>query len=160
MGTFFFYDKRHLFRMGDEPMYYNSGNERLIVNYLGWNICLQICYDMRFPVWSRNKRNEYDLLIYVANWPEARAKVWDVLLKARAIENMSYVTGVNRVGLDGLGLNYMGDSMVVNARGDELLRLHSGVEDINTITLSLAQLCHFRDKFPTWKDADNFSINS
>ncbi len=97
-GEEYYYDKRHLFRMAEEDKHFSAGDKRLIVPYKGWNICLQVCYDLRFPVWSRNVNNEYDLLIYVANWPEARKKAWKALLHARAIENMAYVCGVNRVG--------------------------------------------------------------
>ena len=116
-GEEYYYDKRHLFRMAEEDKHFSAGDKRLIVPYKGWNICLQVCYDLRFPVWSRNVNNEYDLLIYVANWPEARKKAWKALLHARAIENMAYVCGVNRVGVDGKGFLFRGDSMIYNAKG-------------------------------------------
>ena len=156
-GETTFYDKRHLFRMGDEPKHYTGGIKRTIVNYLGWNICLLICYDLRFPVWARNRNNEYDLLIYVANWPASRVKVWDVLLKARAIENMAYVCGVNRIGTDGLGLNYVGRSVVVNPRGEELA-LFGNEEQMETVNLSYSAMEKLRNSFPVWKDADKFDI--
>ena len=119
-GEEYYYDKRHLFRMAEEDKHFSAGDKRLIVPYKGWNICLQVCYDLRFPVWSRNVNNEYDLLIYVANWPEARKKAWKALLHARAIENMAYVCGVNRVGVDGKGFLFRGDSMIYNAKGKKL----------------------------------------
>ena len=152
-----FYDKRHLFRMGDEPLHYNFGNNKLIVKHKGFNICLLICYDLRFPVWARNRNNEYDLLIYVANWPVSRIKVWNVLLAARAIENMSYVCGVNRIGKDGLGLEYNGNSKILDFKGNTLLTAEDK-ECTDTFELSLSELNKFREKFPVWKDADNFKI--
>ncbi len=157
-GYVHFYDKRHLFRMGDEPRHYSSGDNRLIVTYKGWNICLLICYDLRFPVWSRNVQNEYDLLIYVANWPASRAKVWNLLLRARAVENMTYVCGVNRVGTDGLGLKYSGDSVLLDARGEEVVTCTPGVEEVKTATITLDVLQNFRRKFPAWMDGDKFEI--
>lgn len=158
-GEEFYYDKRHLFRMGNERAHFSSGKEQLIVPYLGWNICLQICYDLRFPVWSRNINNEYDLLIYVANWPDARRMVWDTLLKARALENQCYVCGVNRVGTDGYHLCYNGGSVVYSAKGELLASTTDGKCEISTSVLSLSDLNKFRDKFPVWKDADIFTIN-
>ena len=110
----YFYDKRHLFRMGNEPKHFSAGNKRCIFNWQGWKICLLICYDLRFPVWSRNVINEYDLLIFVANWPASRSRAWDTLLCARAIENQSYVCGVNRIGNDAMGISYNGGSALYN----------------------------------------------
>ncbi len=156
-GELTIYDKRHLFRMGDEPMHYCGGESRPIIRYKEWNICLLICYDLRFPVWSRNCNNEYDLLLYVANWPSARAKVWDVLLKARAIENMAYVCGVNRIGTDGLGIFYLGGSVMINPKGEEISRTNDK-QLIETVNISFDQLYSLREKFPTWKDADIFEI--
>lgn len=153
----YYYDKRHLFRMGSEPEYFSAGNQRLIFEYKGFNICLLVCYDLRFPVWARNVNNEYDLLIYVANWPASRSKVWDALLTARAIENMSYVCGVNRFGEDGNGLEYIGGSKMINARGEEMTSMVKG-EDIETVNISKTDLDKFRAKFPVWKDADKFDI--
>jgi len=153
----YFYDKRHLFRMGSEPEYFSSGDKRLILKYKGFNVCLLVCYDLRFPVWARNIDNEYDLLIYVANWPSSRAKVWDALLTARAIENMSYVCGVNRFGEDGNGIKYIGGSKMINARGEEMTSILKG-EDVETVSISKTELEKFRKKFPVWKDADKFQI--
>ncbi|MDD2797528.1 MAG: amidohydrolase [Bacteroidales bacterium] len=156
-GQISIYDKRHLFRMGDEPKHYTAGNQKKIVQYKGWNINLLVCYDLRFPVWARNRNNEYDLLIYVANWPAARAKVWDILLSARAIENMCYVCGVNRLGVDGLGIKYSGNSRLINPRGDDVLAL-AEKETEETIEISLIELQNLRQKFPVWKDADIFDV--
>ena len=153
----YYYDKRHLFRMGNEPQYFSSGNKRLIFEHKGFNICLLVCYDLRFPVWARNVDNEYDLLIYVANWPSSRVKVWDTLLTARAIENMCYVCGVNRFGEDGNGLKYIGSSKMINARGEEMTSIARG-KDVETVSISKSELVSFRTKFPVWKDADKFEI--
>ena len=157
-GDAHFYDKRHLFRMADENAHFSAGDHRTIVSYKGWNICLQVCYDLRFPVWSRNVNNEYDLLIYVANWPEARKRAWKSLLHARAIENMAYVCGVNRVGIDGKGFMFSGDSMVYSPKGKKLADLGKREEITRTCTLSRKDLDTFREKFPAWKDADQFTI--
>ena len=154
----YFYDKRHLFRMGDEGNFFSSGNKRLIIEHKGFNVCLLVCYDLRFPIWARNVDNEYDLLIYVANWPESRINVWNTLLSARAIENMSYVCGVNRVGVDGNGLKHNGHSKVLNARGEELTSIGYNAPDTETVTIEKEELIKFRDKFPVWKDSDQFSI--
>lgn len=153
-----YYDKRHLFRMGNEPASFSSGNNRLIIEHKGFNICLLICYDLRFPVWARNINNEYDLLIYVANWPASRSKVWNTLLDARALENMCYVCGVNRVGRDGNGLEYSGSSQLINAKGEKILSTELNQEDIKTVCISKQELNNFRIKFPVWKDADKFEI--
>ena len=158
-GEEHYYDKRHLFRMGEENLHFTTGDNRLIVNYKGWNICLLVCYDLRYPVWSRNVNNEYDLLIYVANWPEVRKRVWKTLLQARAIENMAYVCGVNRVGIDGKDFKYRGDSMVYDAKGKKLADAGKREETTRTCTLNKKGLNEYRDKFPAWKDADGFSIN-
>lgn len=151
------YDKRHLFRMGDEHNHYSGGNERLIVEYKGWRICPLICYDLRFPVWSRNI-NDYDLLIYIASWPSVRSFPWRTLLVARAIENQCYVVGVNRVGVDGTGLAYTGDSAVINARGEYLTGLVPGEKSTAHAQLSWRELSHFREKFPVMLDGDKFRI--
>lgn len=153
-----FYDKRHLFRMAGEDKHFTAGTRRLIVPYRGWNICLQVCYDLRFPVWSRNVGNEYDLLVYVANWPEPRRKAWKTLLKARAIENMAYVCGVNRVGIDGKGILYRGDSLLFSPRGEKLADAGKREEVTRTCILSWKELEAFREKFPAWQDADSFTI--
>ncbi|WP_303010925.1 amidohydrolase [uncultured Bacteroides sp.] len=157
-GEEFFYDKRHLFRMGREAEYFSAGNKRTVISYLGWNICLLICYDLRFPVWSRNINNEYDLLIYVANWPASRRLAWDTLLRARALENQCYVCGVNRVGTDGHHLSYNGGSKIYSALGTEIASLPDEEEGIRTAPLTLSALRQFREKFPAWKDADGFQL--
>ncbi len=162
-GEYKAYDKRHLFRMGEENAVYSAGTTRLIASYKGWNICPMVCYDLRFPVWSRNRwdkatnRMEYDVLIYVANWPEARVFAWDTLLKARAIENLSYVVGVNRTGKDGKEIPYSGHSAAIGPKG-EILCESGGLECIQTITLSGQGLLDYRSKFPAYLDADNFSL--
>lgn len=157
-GEAWFYDKRHLFRMAGEDKHYTAGDKRTIVRYKDWNICLQVCYDLRFPVWSRNVDNEYDLLIYVANWPEARKKVWKTLLQARAMENMAYVCGVNRVGIDGKGFVYRGDSMIFNPKGKKVADAGKREEITRTSTLLKSELDDLRAKFPAWKDADIFTV--
>lgn len=157
-GEEYYYDKRHLFRMGEEDQYFSGGDKQVIVPYKGWNICLQICYDLRFPVWSRNVDNSYDLLIYVANWPEARKKVWKTLLQARAIENMAFVCGVNRVGIDGKGFVYRGDSLVYSPKGKKLADAGKREEITRTVTLEKESLRKIRTKFPAWRDADRFAI--
>ena len=159
-GTFGYYDKRHLFAYGEEDRHYNPGNKRLIASVKGWKINLQVCYDLRFPVWARQQAQEqpeYDLLIYVANWPERRNHAWKTLLQARAIENQCYVAGLNRVGNDGNNIYHSGDSMVINALGEQLYyKAHE--EDIFTITLQKETLEDTRTRFPFWKDADAFTI--
>lgn len=157
-GECSYYDKRHLFRMAGEDLHFSAGDKRLIVLYKGWNICLQVCYDLRFPLWSRNVQNEYDLLIYMANWPEARKRAWKSLLQARAIENLCFVCGVNRVGIDGKGFVYRGDSMIFDPRGKKLANAGKREEVTRTCTLSKTDLDEFRAKFPAWKDADAFTI--
>ena len=154
-----YYDKRHLFRMAGEHERYQPGHERVIVEYNGWRILLQICYDLRFPVFSRN-RNDYDLALYVANWPAPRRQPWRKLLQARAIENLCYVAGVNRVGTDANGHDYSGDSMLVDFKGDLLLDHEAGQAFCETYTLSAAALTDFKEKFPAWMDADQFNIDS
>ena len=151
------YDKRHLFRMGNEEAHYQSGNERKVFKSGEWRICPQVCYDLRFPVWSRN-RNDYDLLIYVANWPEPRRDVWKTLLRARAIENLSYCIGVNRVGRDGRGINYAGESLIVDGKGHILNQVTADSEDIIISDLSLSDLRKFRNDFPVFRDADSFQL--
>jgi len=155
----YYYDKRHLFRMGEESLHFESGNKRCIFNYKGWNICLAVCYDLRFPVWLRNVDNEYDLLLIVANWPSSRRHVWEVLLNARALENQSYVCGVNRIGMDGKRLSYSGQSVLLNAKGQPLSHIHDGEEKTETVIIDMDSLLDFRDKFPVWKDADDFTIS-
>jgi predicted amidohydrolase len=153
-GDIEFYNKRHLFRMGGENEVYKRGAERKIIQVNGWRLLPLICYDLRFPVWSRNVQ-DYDLLLYVANWPAARQDVWYTLLKARAIENQSYVIGVNRVGKDPQ-IDYNGQTLVFNARGEVLLNGHSGRECNLYVKLDLTAQNNFREKFPVWKDGDSF----
>ena len=156
-----FYDKRHLYRIGEEGNSFLPGNKPLIIPYRGWNIRLLICYDLRFPVWARNVDNGYDLLIYTANWPASRAHVWKTLLAARAIENMAYVCGVNRTGgvrKDNI-FEYAGHSQILDAKGKTLATTQEFKEDICTATLRLDELQRFREKFPAWRDADTFSIS-
>jgi len=157
-GEEHFYDKRHLFRMGNEPQYFSAGSQRCIFSWLGWKICLMVCYDLRFPVWCRNVINEYDLLLFVANWPAPRTRAWDTLLCARAIENQSYVCGVNRVGDDAMGIHYNGNSALYNMKGENLVNFTKDEEGIRTVNLNLDSLRSFRTKFPAWRDADFFSL--
>ena len=152
-----YYDKRHLFTMGEEHLYYTAGTQRLIVEYKGWRILPLICYDLRFPVWSRN-RNEYDLLVYVANWPDSRRNVWLSLLKARALENQAYVAGVNRVGKDAMGLNYSGDSCLFDARGNVISGSNISREESLDAVLDMDELRAFRAKFPVLGDGDDFQL--
>ncbi len=157
-GEEHYYDKRHLFRMGRENEYFDAGTEKGIFTYRDFNIRLLVCYDLRFPVWSRNVNNEYDLLIYTANWPDVRRSVWDTLLRARALENECYVCGVNRVGTDAAGLRYDGGSIICSPRAEVLAYLPDGHEGTSTAELHLETLKQFRTKFPAWADADRFCI--
>lgn len=157
-GSVQHYDKRHLFRMGQEHDTFVSGKSKVIVDWKGWNILGLVCYDLRFPVWSRNDiSSPYDLLIYVANWPARRSAAWDTLLKARAIENQAYVAGVNRVGSDGNQLTYQGGSVVLDYLGEPLCSLghesHTKVVEISKRALS-----SYRQDFPAYLDADDFQI--
>lgn len=155
-GTFHTYDKRHLFSLSEEPKHYIAGKHKLIVNYKGWKICPLICYDLRFPVWSRNTEN-YDLLIYVANWPEKRAHHWRSLLMARAIENQSYTVGVNRVGNDGNDYAHSGDTSIINYAGK--IMLHTAYsENISTLTLNHEEQQTFRNRFQFLADKDKFEL--
>jgi predicted amidohydrolase len=170
-GKYGYYDKRHRFAFAGEDQYYTAGNKRLIASVKGWKINLQVCYDLRFPVWARQTSPsnslskgegeiatpEYDVLIYVANWPERRNTAWKTLLQARAIENQSYVVGVNRVGKDGNDIYHSGDSMIIDPLG-EILYQKKDEEDIFTISLNKEHLQNVREKFPFWKDADEFQI--
>jgi predicted amidohydrolase len=156
-GEIHFYNKRHLFTMGNEESHFNPGSERLIVNYKDWRICPLICYDLRFPVWARN-RKEYDVLVYSANWPQARMEVWNTLLKARAIENQAYVVGINRVGVDGNSIAYSGNSQLIDPKGKVLASIEESTENIVAAQFSYAELMKFRTEFPVLNDADQFSI--
>ena len=149
-----YYDKRHLFRPGGEKENFNQGRERKIFRLGAFRILPQICYDLRFPVFSRN-RGDYDVMIYVANWPATRQPVWDTLTRARAMENQSYLLGVNRVGTDGTGIPSNGGSCVINPIGGEML-LMDEKPGIGHAILDLKKLEEFREKFPAWKDADDF----
>ena len=155
-GHFYTYDKRHLFTLANEHYHYTAGNKKLIVEWKGWKICPLICYDLRFPVWSRNVE-EYDLLIYVANFPEKRSQAWKSLLIARAIENQTYTVGLNRVGEDGNGIYYSGDSMIIDYEGN-LLHQGSHIESIFTTSLSFEKQQQFRQKLQFLADRDIFEI--
>ena len=162
-GQYGYYDKRHLFAYGEEDQHYSPGNKRLIASVKGWKINLQVCYDLRFPVWARQSfdsaqdQSEYDVLIYVANWPERRNHAWKTLLCARAIENQCYVVGVNRVGDDAKNIHYSGNTLVIDPMGQVLYHM-ADEEDVNTITLSKEKLEEVRTKFPFLNDADDFTI--
>jgi omega-amidase len=171
-GQYGIYDKRHRFAFAGEDDQYTAGTKRLIASAKGWKINLQVCYDLRFPVWSRqaptqpphkegeltnSQTPEYDILIYVANWPERRNTAWKTLLQARAIENQCYVVGVNRLGNDGNGIYHSGDSMVIDPLG-EILYHKKDEEDVFTIILQGDHLQSIREKFPFWRDGDNFTI--
>ncbi|MCL6460885.1 MAG: nitrilase family protein, partial [Flavobacterium micromati] len=151
-----FYDKRHLFTLAGEDKVYTSGNQKIVVDYLGWKICPLICYDLRFPAFSRN-HEEYDLLLYVANWPKIRINAWDALLKARAIENMSYTVGVNRIGTDANGHEYIGHSQVVDFLGDYVLQPEE-VEGLLFVSLKKDKMIEMRQKLGFLNDKDNFRI--
>lgn len=156
------YDKRHLFRYADEHKRYAAGRDRLVVEWKGWKICPLVCYDLRFPVFSRNGHDaqrgfDYDLVLFVANWPAARAHAWRTLLRARAIENLSYCLGVNRVGIDGNQLPYSGDSAVLDCLGQTMADLGAQEQTV-TVALDPAALAAFREKFPAWMDADSFDL--
>ena len=156
-GSFDYYDKRHLFRMGGEHEVYAAGTRKVQRTWRGWTVRPLICYDLRFPVWSRNVDNEYDLLLYVANWPAARDYAWRSLLTARAIENQSYVVGVNRVGNDGNGVFHQGSSGVIDFRGNWLTSPQESAF-VHTVSLSKEDLSTFREGFPAYLDADDFEI--
>jgi len=158
------YDKRHLFRYARENERYAAGKDRLTVEWKGWRICPLVCYDLRFPVFSRNRfgveregQLDYDLLIYVANWPAARSYPWKALLRARAIENLCYVAGINRVGTDGNGLHYSGDSAIIDFLGHPLTEA-ADEEVVSTMLLQAAPLLEHRERFPAMLDADSFEL--
>ncbi len=157
-GNRYFYDKRHLFRVGKEHETFSPGEKQLIVDYKGWKINLIICYDLRFPVWIRNVDNTYDLLICCANWPNVRKKVWETLLEARAYENYCYVCGVNRIGTDGEGLSYDGNSLLIDPRGHRIIHTVKPQSVVRTATIYKEPLDSLRKKFPAWMDADRFLI--
>lgn len=152
------YDKKHLFRYAGEDARYSAGDQPLILEINGWKIAFYICYDLRFPVWSRNIDLKYDLAIYIANWPQRRNLHWQTLLKARAIENQAYVIGVNRVGVDGNGINYSGESVCIDPKGESITHITPSQVQIETAVLSKNDLLVYRDNFPAFKDADPFSL--
>lgn len=156
-GDEYFADKRHLFSLGGEDKIVKNGDSRLFVRYRGWNISMIVCYDIRFPVWCRNKQNEYDLLLAVANWPASRIEAWNTLLKARAMENQAYVCGVNCTGIDNMGAEYDGSSHVYNYRGKDIA-VRISDDGLLYASLSKEKLDTFRQRFPFWKDADNFYL--
>jgi omega-amidase len=157
------YDKRHLFRLSEEYRIFSAGQRQLIVNIKGWKIATIICYDLRFPLWCRNTWNEdaygYDLLVCLANWPASRSHVWNTLLAARAMENQSYVAGVNRIGEDGYGTGHAGGTVAVDPKGVEIFRAGEAEERIETVVLSAAGLDLFRQSFTVGMDWDRFTIN-
>jgi predicted amidohydrolase len=155
-GSLEHYDKRHLFRLAGEQDHYAAGSRRLVVTLKGWRVCPMVCYDLRFPVWSRS-RGDYDLLLYVANWPQRRALAWSTLLRARAIENQSYVVGVNRIGKDGNGTAYAGDSVALDFLGQPLSS-EGGGDRVETAVLDLESLRAYRESFPVHLDADRFEL--
>lgn len=156
-GKVHHYDKRHLFRMADEHHHYLAGIERKIIEWRGWRILPQICYDLRFPVWARNQQ-DYDLALYVANWPAARTKQWQTLLAARAIENQAYVAGCNRVGDDDNGHHYQGDSVILEMQGEALVQAEPEQAAQLDAELSLEALQAYRKAFPAWRDTDKFLL--
>lgn len=155
------YDKRHLFRMADEDAHFAMGMTRKVFEWRGWKIMPQICYDLRFPVWARNKmmesEMEYDLIFYVANWPSPRVGAWDILLQARAVENLSYSIGVNRIGKDGNDVPYCGHSAAYNYKG-ERISFAEGREEILFVDIQWDALKDYRSKFPAWMDGDSFEL--
>ena len=163
-GSFDFYDKRHLFRMGEEHLTYSEGKKRMIREFRGFRIMPLVCYDLRFPVWIKNQYDkdadalEYDVLVFVANWPAPRTNVWDTLLKARALENQCYSIGVNRTGKDGEGIEYSGNSVIYDYKGLSLNDV-STEPSIQTVELNLEELKAFRKKFPVYLDWDKFDLN-
>jgi omega-amidase len=158
-GTITTYDKRHLFRMAKEEKTYTAGTKRIIVELNGWKICPLICYDLRFPVWCRNN-NEYDLLLFVANWPSRRKFAWKQLLVARAIENQCFLAGLNRVGKDGKGIPYSGESIVHDPAGETVLKIKPGTEGVFITTLDPKILADYRKNFPVMMDRDRFVLKN
>lgn len=151
------YDKKHTFTLAGEHNVYTAGLDRTLISYKGWRICPLICYDLRFPVWARNT-DAYDLLIYVANWPKPRISAWDALLKARAIENMAYCIGVNRIGLDGTGHEYPGHSAVYDVLGNRLDAIKPNEDLVKQVTLSKSHISKYREKLGFLKDKDDFNL--
>ncbi len=156
-GRIEFYDKRHLFRMAGEDRVYRPGGGTATVELKGWKLRPFICYDLRFPAWTRNGGLEYDAALFVANWPDKRSHHWKTLLSARAIENQSYVIGVNRIGTDGNGVAYSGNSTVLDFEGNVMVDMGNS-ECIRTVELSIDDLKEYRESFPAWKDADSITL--
>jgi omega-amidase len=161
-GSYHYSDKRHLFRLSEEYKVLTPGKKKIIENIQGWNVFPLICYDLRFPVWSKNTFNdekyEYDVLVYISNWPTSRSDVWKSLLIARAIENLSYVVGVNRIGRDGFGTAHTGDSMVINPKGEILFSAEPNHPAVAEISLSMSELRKIRETYPFGQDWDHFTI--
>ena len=161
-GEYLTYDKRHLFHPGGEHHQFSQGNKKMVVDLMGWKICPLVCYDLRFPVWSKNTWKdgvyEYDILLYIANWPAARSYAFRQLLIARAIENQCYVVAVNRVGIDGKGTNHQGDSAIIDFKGRHLVELDPDVEAVENLKLSYENLSAFRESFTVGMDWDRFEI--
>lgn len=161
-GSYEFYDKRHLFRMGGEDLHFNQGDKSLIINYKGWKINFLICYDLRFPVWTKNnfinEKYDYDLLIVIANWPAIRSRIWKALLTARSIENQCWVVGVNRVGNDGNNLAHSGNSNIYDPKGLPIFDENDEKEFVKTTSISFDELNDFREKFTVGLDWDSFNI--
>lgn len=155
-GELYCYDKRHLFRLADEQNHYAPGSRLLTFEFEGWRVCPLVCYDLRFPVWSRN-RGHYDLLLYVANWPDRRHHAWETLLRARAIENLAYVVGVNVTGTDGNDITYSGGSSIIDYRGEDLVKL-GDQDEAASANLDFEKLIAFRERFAFLMDADDFTI--
>jgi len=157
------YDKRHLFRLSEEYLLFNKGHQQLITEVKGWKISPIICYDLRFPVWSKNTWKDgnygYDLMVCLANWPASRSHIWKVLLQARAMENQACVAGVNRIGADGNGTWHSGDSMAVDARGNVIFAAAAGQEEVKTVTFSASELQSYRESITVGKDWDQFTLN-
>ncbi|WP_026955387.1 amidohydrolase [Algoriphagus vanfongensis] len=162
-GEIQFYDKRHLFRMAEEHDHFSAGQSQPVFEWKGWKILPQVCYDLRFPIWSRNQHSDegmaFDLMLYIASWPAPRASAWDILLPARAVENLAYAIGVNRVGIDGNQIPYVGHSAVYDFKGNAAIHLGED-ESIGLITLHKEELLAYREKFPAWMDADDFEIRN
>jgi len=161
-GSYDYYDKKHLFRMGDEHLHYSAGNKKLIVELNGWKVIPMICYDLRFPVWSKNEYSEgeyaFDLMLYVANWPAVRSLAWTSLINARAIENIAYAAGLNRIGKDGRGYEYSGNSIVVGPDGNTIMEIGSNKASMSTTELKAENLIQSRAKLGVGKDWDAFNI--
>ncbi|MBT8257982.1 MAG: amidohydrolase [Bacteroidia bacterium] len=156
-GKVYAYDKRHTFTLSGEDKSYQAGDKKVIIDFKGWKICPQVCYDLRFPVWSRNVE-DYDLLIYVANWPQQRIDAWDALLKARGIENMCYCIGVNRIGTDGNGYEFNGHSVAYDGLGNRLTDFETGKAGLKIVSLNKEHLEDIRDRLRFLEDRDSFSL--